>query len=264
MKLKQRVIMMASLTGTMSILFIIGIQLSTPVPGPEGNSGGDHQVEEPRFDKPLNRLQDSNPLSWMDDKDKGRLVVVDGKKELHAPMALPGGVDLRNVPRRFHPRVAENPVVLPRHRGSVKRPVIDNDSDLGKRADPLHREAVPRSDPTIKSAAETESHQTNSPEPHNGEQRSPLDNAAVKLSRLNLKIPPDTARKDPWAIWQGWVKPDYLYPEGVFWSDEMNLILFSMATKPVTEFGVGHKGTQLKTSLLLGDEKQRTSFKPMR
>ena len=60
------------------------------------------------------------------------------------------------------------------------------------------------------------------------------------------------------------MRPDSLYPEGVFWSDEMNLILKSLATKPVAEFGVGYKGTQLKASMFLGPERQRTSFKPMR
>ena len=74
--------------------------------------------------------------------------------------------------------------------------------------------------------------------------------------------PPEVAQKDPWEIWKGWVKPDYLYPEGAFWSDEMNYILNAMATAPITSFGVGHKGTQLKASLFLG--KQRTAFKPMR
>ena len=65
-----------------------------------------------------------------------------------------------------------------------------------------------------------------------------------------------------WEIWQKWVKPNYLYPEDAFWSDEMNQILNAMATAPITSFGVGHKGTQLKATMMLGE--QKTAFKPMR
>lgn len=81
-------------------------------------------------------------------------------------------------------------------------------------------------------------------------------------SKSTLAVPPDVSQRNPWLIWQQWVKEDSLYPQNAFWSDEMNHILVSMATAPITSFGVGHKGTQLKASLFLG--KQRTAFKPMR
>ena len=75
-------------------------------------------------------------------------------------------------------------------------------------------------------------------------------------------VHPDVAKQDPWKIWKNWVRPDFLYPEGGFWSDEMSHILHSMATAPITSLGLGHRGTQLKASMMLGS--QRTAFKPMR
>ena len=56
--------------------------------------------------------------------------------------------------------------------------------------------------------------------------------------------------------------PDALYPQDAFYSEEMNHILAVMATAPITSFGVGHKGTQLKATAMLGA--QRTVFKPKR
>ena len=85
--------------------------------------------------------------------------------------------------------------------------------------------------------------------------------ATTVVSHDNV-IPDEVAKRDPWEIWQSWVKPNYLYPEDAFWSDEMNHILRTMATAPITQFGVGHKGTQLKATLML--DKQRTAFKPQR
>lgn len=75
-------------------------------------------------------------------------------------------------------------------------------------------------------------------------------------------LPEHVSRQDPWKIWSQWVKPDHLYPEDKFYSDEMNHILNTMATAQLTSFGLGYKGTQLKASMMLG--KQRTVFKPKR
>ena len=80
----------------------------------------------------------------------------------------------------------------------------------------------------------------------------------VRKTAAPIKARPEVA----WEIWHKWVKPEYLYPEEAFWSDEMNQILNAMATAPITSFGVGHKGTQLKAMMMLG--KQKTAFKPMR
>ena len=77
-----------------------------------------------------------------------------------------------------------------------------------------------------------------------------------------MSVPADVAELNPWAIWRGWVEKDALYPQDMFYSDEMNHILTSMATGNITSFGLGTKGTQLKATAMLGD--QRTVFKPKR
>ena len=84
------------------------------------------------------------------------------------------------------------------------------------------------------------------------------------LQRLQVgeQLSPRVKQRNPWAIWESWVKPNYLYPEDAFWSRDMDYILDAMATAPITSFGVGYKGTQLKATMFLG--KQRTVFKPMR
>ena len=74
--------------------------------------------------------------------------------------------------------------------------------------------------------------------------------------------PLEAGERDPWRVWHSWVKQDHFYPEGAFMSEEMNSILHAMATYPITSFDVGHRGTQLKASMFLGQ--QRTAFKPMR
>ena len=69
--------------------------------------------------------------------------------------------------------------------------------------------------------------------------------------------------EDSWNQWLKWVRNESLYPQGAFWSPEMNGILQSLATAPVTSFGLGHKGTQLKATMHLAGG-QKTVFKPMR
>ncbi len=86
--------------------------------------------------------------------------------------------------------------------------------------------------------------------PQNG--RSPL--SSIKSS--------PKATVDPWKVWGRWVSEDYFYPEGAFNSSEMNSILQALAMSQITEFGLGYKGTQLKTTMMLGH--QRTVFKPKR
>ena len=80
--------------------------------------------------------------------------------------------------------------------------------------------------------------------------------------REKLSVPPDVAELNPWSIWRGWVEKESLYPPDVFYSDEMNHILNTMATGNITSFGLGVKGTQLKATVMLGE--QRTVFKPKR
>ena len=82
------------------------------------------------------------------------------------------------------------------------------------------------------------------------------------LKKNEVSVPPEIAELNPWGIWRGWVQKDSLYPEGAFYSDEMNHILATMATSNFTSFGVGSKGTQLKATVMLG--RQRMVFKPKR
>lgn len=77
-----------------------------------------------------------------------------------------------------------------------------------------------------------------------------------------LSVPPEIAELNPWAIWRGWVEENALYPKEVFYSDEMNHILATMATADITSFGLGSRGTQLKATAMLGA--QKTVFKPKR
>lgn len=79
---------------------------------------------------------------------------------------------------------------------------------------------------------------------------------------LDLPVPPEIAELNPWGIWRGWVEENSLYPQEAFFSDEMNHILATMATGNITSFGLGSKGTQLKATAMLGN--QRTVFKPKR
>ena len=68
--------------------------------------------------------------------------------------------------------------------------------------------------------------------------------------------------RDPWKVWGSWVRQDHFYPDDAFWSADMDSILHAMATYPIMSFDVGHRGTQLKASMFLGE--QRTAFKPRR
>ncbi len=91
----------------------------------------------------------------------------------------------------------------------------------------------------------------------------PTEDANQGLNKVLVsEIPEDVAQSNPWEIWRRWVRQDRLYPEGVFWSDQMNHLLNSMATASITSFDVGYRGTQLKASVLFG--KQKAVFKPMR
>ena len=69
--------------------------------------------------------------------------------------------------------------------------------------------------------------------------------------------------EDSWNQWRKWVRQDSLYPEDAFWSPDMTDMLLSLATAPVTSFGLGHKGTQLKATMQLAGG-QKAVFKPMR
>ena len=88
----------------------------------------------------------------------------------------------------------------------------------------------------------------------------PSVNRRVRLDRLS--VPPEIKELNPWSIWRGWVEENSLYPKEAFYSDEMNHILATMSTVDITSFGLGTRGTQLKATVMLGD--QKTVFKPKR
>ncbi len=90
----------------------------------------------------------------------------------------------------------------------------------------------------------------------------PLTTLAKREGVSTEASPSPSESSDPWEIWREWVEPDSLYPIGAFHSSEMNHILITMATSPITSFDLGYKGTQLKATALLGQ--QRTVFKPKR
>ena len=85
----------------------------------------------------------------------------------------------------------------------------------------------------------------------------------VRSKRVDvLSVPAEISELNPWSIWRGWVQENSLYPQEAFYSDEMNHILATMATGNITSFGLGSRGTQLKATAMLGN--QRTVFKPKR
>lgn len=68
---------------------------------------------------------------------------------------------------------------------------------------------------------------------------------------------------DPWKLWHEWVKEESFYPEGAFHSGKMWRVLRAMSETPITKFGVGVRGTQLKASVVLQGG-QKAVFKPKR
>lgn len=108
---------------------------------------------------------------------------------------------------------------------------------------------------------EQRSHMTE-PERHVTEPESHMTEPESHVTERTRSTPP-TDLSRPWRIWSNWVEPDVLYPEGTFYSNDMNLIFEAIATYPITLFDVGYRGTQLKASMYLHGN-QRTVFKPMR
>ena len=222
MKLKQRVIVTGSLFLTMVLLFTIGMQLSWPEPG-------ERDKEQPRSSPPDNDQLQIKP-----------------HLEAHAPK--------NNESRRPSFVPPSPPIPLPR----LRLPPGLNWSELGVGRGPADAGGWPR--------------------------RMLQDRLNLKLPQLDnlpnlklpergrdfkrskrvdeLSVPAEIAELNPWAIWRGWVEENTLFPKEVFYSDEMNHILATMATADITSFGLGSKGTQLKATAMLGT--QKTVFKPKR
>ena len=247
MKLKQRVIVTGSLFLTMVTLFMIGIHLSWP--------GTDLQKEQPRDTVSASkRVPLPPPTSLSNRRSKLRYRI----EREHYPVPKPP--DFAEFAKKMN-RSFRSPF------SNMSDPLLESlqqrlNQSLSMRGPPprIGNMGNPPSLnfnvlPDFVREKIRNLHQEETPPP------SSVAAATTVVSHDNV-IPDEVAKRDPWEIWQSWVKPNYLYPEDAFWSDEMNHILRTMATAPITQFGVGHKGTQLKATLML--DKQRTAFKPQR
>ena len=122
-------------------------------------------------------------------------------------------------------------------------------------------EVVPSSE-VVHSPSATGGKSTLHQTPHTNISHSENPRPGATRNDARPKVSPLVSSEDAWTIWEGWVQPDFLYPQDAFYSEEMNHILAAMATSPITSFGVGHKGTQLKATVMMGP--QRAVFKPKR
>ncbi|RUS78169.1 hypothetical protein EGW08_014078 [Elysia chlorotica] len=77
----------------------------------------------------------------------------------------------------------------------------------------------------------------------------------AKRFSLNFSYPLDTS---PWRLAASWVTPRQIHPEN---AKELGAILKAMHEGKITQADVGHRGTQLKLTLVL-DGKQKVVFKP--
>lgn len=75
--------------------------------------------------------------------------------------------------------------------------------------------------------------------------------------------PTDYEFSDPWQIWSAMVKSRQLTPKEGRHSDDVGMILEALSYKPIIGAGIGHRGTQLKATLIL-EGNQKVVFKPMR
>lgn len=223
MKLKQRVIVTGSLFLTMVLLFTIGMQLSWPEPS-------ERDKQQSRSSPPDNDQPQIKP-----------------RLDVHTPSK-------NDEPKKPSFVPPSPPLHLPR----PHLPPGLNWSELG-----LGRGPGPGPGPGLGGWP-----------PQPGPRRMLEDRLSLKLPQPGLdmrgsikrvdqlSVPAEIAELNPWAIWRGWVQENALYPKQVFYSDEMNHILATMATADITSFGLGSKGTQLKATAMLGS--QKTVFKPKR
>ena len=205
MKLKQRVILTATLLLGMSVFFLVGV-LFAPSRGNSATAGknapevaGPVFGEKPDYDQEEGLERNRRLQQKVDDRNRDEL-----EKQ-------PRGPDSKELPVQWSPK-----------------------------------EGHDISDPQFELPAEIV------------EEEGGLGDKEVGEKRVRV----GEEERDPWKVWQSWVRQDHFYPEDAFWSEDMNSILNAMATYPITSFDVGHRGTQLKVSMLLGE--QRTAFKPMR
>ena len=275
MKLKQRAIMTGSLFLVMTTLFLVGMLLSSRPEGAEESVGNKEERDKRRIKLPdIPGVRDyivdqriNNP------GNKDRQAVADAlmaryNRSRGLPVAQRGQLQVGD-----HINKDKNPDSLRKDwEWDVKRrlqqnPRHDKPSDvldkLPRGAELLNVLAQQRSDKVAKDqfVLPAQKEDTSNQFPEGIGKLSPESNGVIKAGAEN-ESPLREGERDPWQVWHSWVKQDQFYPEDVFWSKEMNSILHAMATYPITLFDVGHKGTQLKASMLL--DKQRTAFKPKR
>ena len=287
MKLKQRVIVTSSLFLTMTTLFIIGIYLGTPPPedpkhlqqtqreeeeendqrvkGPEEPKKSNqrfHRVELP----PLEELEKDPRFKSMrnhDDLLRAYNARLNHSRRVEGPPPIPMDRNLLHrasdsLPHEVPPEVLDK-LSEAAQLGMRNNWPVEDVNRIARHRLPDFNEQLPRDDnirripPEVSKATPLQDQKRVEGTEAEGVQEP------IKLPN---KVSPDVAQKVPWMIWQQWVKSDYLYPKDAFWSEDMNHIINSMATAPITSFGFGSKGTQLKASMQLGI--QKTVFKPMR
>ena len=84
-----------------------------------------------------------------------------------------------------------------------------------------------------------------------------------KTSHNNVVTSKGLSVDAAWQVWRSWPHTKQLYEEQYFSSNQMADILHHMATAPIINYDVGHRGTQLKAlATLQGD--QLAVFKPKR
>ena len=243
MKLKQRVIMTGSLFLTMISLFLIGMQLG-PQPDVSQKVGGktlagkqkptpeERRIKGPEEDSQL-KLGHSNFPDVKKFPNFPKSLLDSPRKDWNQGQSKVDTFNLLTLLAQRNLTGVNGMKGLPPH---ISR-VLDN---------------VPE-----RYIAEVEKLKRFIP-------RSLYNDTVLRGLQVGKQLPHGYGVKqnNPWAIWEKWVTPNYLYPEDAFWSHDMDYIINALATAPITSFGVGYKGTQLKATMFLG--KQRTVFKPMR
>ena len=92
---------------------------------------------------------------------------------------------------------------------------------------------------------------------------STINPKSILKSNKTLPITPGQLTTRPWEIWAKWVNSEVLYPNDVFYSSDMDMILRALSNYPIKSFDVGYRGTQLKATLHLTGN-QKAVFKPRR
>ena len=262
MKLKQRVIITGSLFLVMTTLFLIGVQLGSKPEGPEKAGKGEgrdtRRVKLPNIPGAADYMVDervNNP------HNQDRQAVVDSLLARYnrskGLLALPQG------PPRLNDR--KNPNHL-RNLDAIDKQWEEVHRRLQQRTQPEKRPDILEQLPGGKHGWEQHLNEIMQNERHKfmipPELDTPLAQNGGKTPDGSDEVIARASERNPWSIWHSWVQQDQFYPEDAFFSKEMNSILRAMATYPIKSFDVGHRGTQLKATMYLGE--QKTVFKPMR